>query len=165
MNRSCLKNLLLVLTFLGVVLTLLCPASGQTRRVETLQGTGASSSSAAAKTDTGEQTVTNSILIRTGVGAAVEMSSPLEVSCERLSTLEKVAQGKPAEVISNPGAQPGAGESTASAVTTTGKADHADDSQVSIPSYGRILTLKIAEGNVTVACDDATRPDNRPPSQ
>ena len=165
MNHSCLKSLLFVLTLLGVVLTLLCAASGQARRTETPQGTGASSSSTAAKTDTGEQTVTNSILIHTGIGAAMEMSSPLEVSCERLSTLEKVGQGKPAEVISNPGSQPGAGGSAASAVTTTGKADHADASQVSIPSHGRILTLKFADGNVTVTCNDATHPDNRPPSQ
>ena len=165
MNHSYLKSLLFVLTLLGVVLTLLCAASGQARRVEAPQGTGASSSSAAAKTDTGEQTVTNSITIRTGVGAAMEMSSPLEVSCERMSTLEKVGQGKPAEVISNPSAQPGAGGNTASAVTTTGKAGHADASQVSIPSHGRILTLKIAEGNVTVACDDATPLNNMAPSQ
>ena len=164
MNHSCLKSLLFVLTLLGVVLTLLCAASGQARRTETPQGTGVSSS-AAAKTDTGEQTVTNSILIRTGVGAAMEMSSPLEVSCERQSTLEKVAQGKPGQVISNPGAQPGAGGNTASTLTTTGKADPADASQVSIPSHGRILSLKIAEGNVTIACDDTTGPDNRTPAQ
>ena len=47
MNHSCLKNLLFVLTLLGVVLTLLCAASGQARRVGAPQGTGASSSSAA----------------------------------------------------------------------------------------------------------------------
>jgi hypothetical protein len=148
MNRSCLKNLLCVLMFFGAVSTLVGAASGQT-----------------VKTDTGKQTVTNSITIRTGIGAAVEMSSPLEVSCERLSTLEKVGQGKPAEVTNNPHAQRQAGGSTASVVRTTDKVDDADASQVTIPSHGRILTLKIAQGYVAVACDDATRPDNMPPSR
>jgi hypothetical protein len=148
MNRSCLKNLLFVLMLFGAVASLVCTASGP-----------------AAQTDTGEQTVTNSITIHTGVGAAVEMSSPLEVSCERLSTLEKVGQGKPAEVTNNPGAQRSTEGSTVSAVSTTGKTAPADASQVTIPSHGRILTLKIAEGHVALACDDATRPDNMPPSR
>jgi hypothetical protein len=50
-------------------------------------------------------------------------------------------------------------------MTATGKTDPADASQVTIPSHGRMLTLKIAEGYVAIACDDATRPDNMPPSQ
>jgi hypothetical protein len=148
MNRSCLRNLLFVLVLFGAVASLVCTASGQ-----------------AAQTDTGEQTVTNSITIHTGIGAAVEMSSPLEVSCARISTLEKVGQGKPAEITNNPGAQRGTGESVGSAMPAAGQADPAKASQITIPSHGRILTLKIAEGHVAVACDDATGPDNRPPSQ
>jgi hypothetical protein len=165
MNRSCLKNLLLILMLLGAVCTLNDAASGQVRRVAAPQGTGVSRRSIAVQTDTDAQTVTNSITIRTGVGAAVEMSSPLEVSCERLSTLEKVGQGKPAAVTDNPGAQGGAGGSAASPVGTTGKADYPDASQITIPSHGRTLTLKIAEGHVAVACDDAARPDNMPSSR
>jgi hypothetical protein len=148
MNRLCLKNLLFVLMLLGAVTTLV--------------GAGGS---VAVQTDTGEQTVTNSIMIHTGVGAAMEMSSPLEVSCAHISTLEKVGQGKPAEVTNNPNAQRGTGGSVGAAMTATGKTDPADASQVTIPSHGRMLTLKIAEGYVAIACDDATRPDNMPPSQ
>jgi hypothetical protein len=166
MNRSYLKNLLLVLSLLGAVSILPGVANGQARRAETPPGTGASSRSAVvAKTDTGAQTVTNSIMIRTSLGVAMEMSSPLEVSCARMSTLEKVAQGKPAEVTSDTGEQRGAGGSVGPALTGAGKADHADASQLSIPSHGRILTLKVAEGHVAVSCDGATGPDNMPPSQ
>ena len=164
MNRLCLKNLLLILTLLGAV-SLPYTASGQGTRGETPKGTGVSRSAAAvAQTDTGEQPVTNSVMIRTGIGVAMEMSSPLEVSCERMSVLGKVGQGKSVEVT-NAGEPGGAGDSVGSALTTAGKADHADASRLSIPSHGRILTLTVAEGHVAISCDDATGPDNMPPSQ
>jgi hypothetical protein len=75
-----------------------------------------------------------------------------------------VGQGKPAEVT-NEGEPGGAGDSVGSALTTTGKADPADASRLSIPSHGRILTLTVTEGHVAISCDDATGPDNMPPSQ
>lgn len=166
MDRSCLKNLLLIFTLFGAVSLLSYAASGQVRHAEAPQGTGVSRRSAVvAKTDTGAQTVTNSVMIRTGLGVAMEMSSPLEVSCERMSTLEKVAQGKPAEVASNTGEHGGASGSVRSPLTAAGKADQADVSRLSIPSHGRVLTLTVAEGHVAVSCDDATGSDTMPPSQ
>jgi hypothetical protein len=166
MDRSCLKNLLLILMLFGAVSLSPYTASGQVRHAEAAQGMGESSSSAAvAKIDTEAQTVTNSITIRTGLGVAMEMSSPLKVSCERMSALEKVGQGKPAEVASNAGEQGGGSGGVGSALTTAGKADQADGSQLSIPSHGRVLTLTVAEGHVAVSCNDVTGSDAGPPSQ
>jgi hypothetical protein len=152
MNYACLKDLLLALTLLGAVFTLPGAASG-------LAG------SAQTPPDTGAQAVANSIMIRTGIGATMEMSSPLEVSCERMPALGKVAQGKPAEVTNATGEPRRADGSAESAGPPSGTADHADASQLSIPSHGRTLTLKIAGGNVTIACDDASSPGNVPPAQ
>jgi hypothetical protein len=170
MTYTFLTNLLRALIILGVASSLAFAANGQGTRAAKPQETGESQAitpsapgkTSAAEMHSGESTAANSIIVRTSIGATMELSAPLEISCERLSALEKTGQGKPAEVISGTSGDSG---TTGSGRTTPGKADHAEASQVAIPSHGRILTLKTAEGKMTVSCDAASSQGEMPPPQ
>jgi hypothetical protein len=158
MAHTFLKNLLRALISLSAAFILTSAANGQGVRDQPPQATDGDASTAA-----------NSIMVRTSLGVAMELSAPLEVSCERMSVLEKTGQGKPAEVTSGTS---GDGGTARSGRTTPGKADQAEASQITVPSHGRILTLKIAEGTLTVSCDAASdqgampaQPSGTPPPQ
>ena len=160
MNYACLKNLALALTFLCIISPLTLAASEQGTRGNKTEERGGSqalmprgdSSARSATTSAGEQAAANSMTVRTGIGVGMELSAPIEVSCERMSALEKVGQGKPAEVASETREQRESG-GTASSGTTTDQADSSKGAQIAIPSHGRMLALTVAAGKVTISCD------------
>jgi hypothetical protein len=164
MNHTFLNNLLLALTIFSAVFILAFTASGQGTTAEKPPETGGSQavrpsvsgSASTARTDTDGQAEINSMRIRTGLGVVMELSTPLEVSCERMSALEKMGQGKPAEVKSG---------TTVSGTTTTGQATRSEASQITIPSHGRMLTLEITGDKVLVSCDEASSHGDMQPSQ
>jgi hypothetical protein len=163
MYHTFLTTLLLALTIFSAVSMLAFTASGQGTRAEKPPETGGSQaampsgpgSTATAGTDTDGQAEINSMMVRTGIGVVMELSAPLEVSCARVSALEKMGQGKPAEVKSGP---------TVSG-TTAGQAARSEASQITIPSHGRMLTLKITGEEVLVSCDAASSQGDMQPSQ
>jgi hypothetical protein len=170
MTYRFLTSLLRALMILSVVSSLAFTASGQDMSAAQRQETSGSQAlmpstagkTVAAETHSSEPPVANSIVVRTSIGAAMELSAPLEISCERLSAAEKAGQGKPAEVTSKTSGDSG---TTVSERTTPGKTDHAA-SQIAIPSHGRTLTVKTAEGKMTVSCEAASsQSDMQPPQQ
>jgi hypothetical protein len=162
MHHTLLNHLRLALTIFGAVAMLAFTASGQGTTAEKPLETGGSQAvrpsghSNTPATGTDGRAEINSLRVRSGIGVVMELSAPLEVSCERLSTLEKVGQGKPAEVKS---------DTTMSEATTAGQAAHAEASQMAIPSHGRTLILKIVGERVLVSCDEASSHGETRPSQ
>jgi hypothetical protein len=169
MTYTFLTNLLRALMVLGVASGLAFTASGQDMRTAKLQETSGSQAlipgppgkTAAVETHSSGPAAANSIVIRTSIGAAMELSAPLEISCERLSAVEKAGQGKPAEVTSETSGDSG---TTVSERSTPGNPGHTA-SQIAIPSHGRILTLKTAEGKMTVSCDAVNSQSSMQPPQ
>jgi hypothetical protein len=163
MNYTLLKNLRRALAIFSAVSILAFTGSGQGTTAEKPPEMGESqairpgghSNTAITGRDTEEQAEINSLRVRTGIGVVMELSAPLEVSCERMSALEKIGQGKPAEVKSEP---TGSG-------TTDDQTARSEASQIAIPSHDRILTLKIVGEKVLIACNAASRRDAMQPAQ
>lgn len=164
MNQTFLNNLLLALTIFSAVSIPAFTASGQGTTAEKPPEAGGSqavrpsahSSTPTAGTDTDGQAEVNSMRIRTGLGVIMELSAPLEVSCERMSALERMGQGKPAEVKSGV---------AVSGTRTAGQVARSEASQITIPSHGRMLTLEITGEKVLVSCDEASSRGDLQPSQ